>query len=380
MVATHGSPNPWLGLALLGGGCLVFAVALWQQATLRPGWSQGGVAAPSAWPIHGTVPGTGDAHSTGGAPASFADVVERVGPGVVAVQAHLPPREPGDTAQRHRSGSGFVVHPRGLLVTCRHVVVGAREITVWLAGEPFAAVLVGEDRAADLALLRLEAPPADLVALPLGPSEQLRSGDWIVALGNPLGLPQSVTVGVVSHPGRQLPHSDFALTNEFLQCSAPVNPGCSGGPLVDLHGRVVGVTTQSAASAQGISFAVPSRTLQWTLEAMEKSRDGQVRHGSLGIEFRSAKAPDGHGTSRRGALVVRVAEGQAAERAGVRAGDLVVSVDGEPVDDARQLHQRIVHGEPGARLALSVLRGGQVVDPIVAELGELGGRASDPAN
>ncbi|MBL8723881.1 MAG: trypsin-like peptidase domain-containing protein [Planctomycetes bacterium] len=380
MAASARTPNPWLGLALLGGGCLVFAMSLWQQAVQQPAWHQGLAGPPSAWPIHGTVPEMGGARPAVGAPASFADVVERVGKGVVAVQAHLPPREPSDTAQRHRSGSGFVVHPRGLLVTCRHVVAGAKSITVWLAGEPYAAVLVGADRAADLALLRLDAPPPDLVALPLGPSEQLRSGDWIVALGNPLGLAQSVTVGVVSHPGRQLPHSDFALTNEFLQCSAPVNPGCSGGPLVDLHGRVVGVTTQAAASAQGISFAVPSRTLQWTLEAMEKSRDGQVRHGSLGIEFRSAKAPDGRGATHRGALVVRVVEGQAAERAGVRAGDLVVSVDGEPVDDARQLHQRIVHGEPGARLALSVLRGGRVVDPIVAELGELGGRASDPAN
>lgn len=359
-------------MALLGAGCLWVGFGLGQRGVVG-----------SEWPA---ADAGGEARAI--APASFADVVERVGPGVVSVVAHLPPvsgrlgapaaaGEPGQ--ERQRNGSGFVVHRGGLVVTCRHVVQNAQRIEVWLRGACYQAALVGEDRAVDLVLLRMVDPPAELTVLPLGTSETLRAGDWILALGSPCGLPHTVTVGVVSHPGRQLPHSDLLATAEHLQCSAPVNPGCSGGPLVDTAGRVVGVITQAAAATQGISFAVPARTVAKALAAMERSRDGQVRHGCLGIEFRSGSAPDARGRVHRGALVLRVVEGQPAERAGLRSGDLVVGVGGEPVDDVRTLHERIVHGEPGSSLALSVLRGGRI-DPIDAELGELGGRRSDPAN
>lgn len=320
-------------------------------------------------------------------PTSFADVVSRAGPGIVAVRAHLQPGSDqplasGLAANRTvyaseadvRNGSGFVVHERGLVVTSRHVVLSAVAIDVLLQHRgPVRAELVGEDPATDLALLRLVEVPHDLVPLPIGDSRDLRAGDWIVAVGNPFGFAQTVTAGVVSFVGRHLPHSDFGVTNDFLQFSAPVNPGSSGGPVLDLAGRVVGVTTQAAIEAQGISFAVPSATLTWALAAMEKQPDGRVRRGYLGIEFASRGGTDDAGAPREGAVIVRVAAGDPADLAGLRRGDVVLRVDGERIADAQVLHETIVRRDPGTRIALALLRDGQIHDPIEAVLGEVGG-------
>lgn len=339
---------------------------------------------------------------------SFASVVKDVLPGVVTVRALLPVDDgaasgvvaagvAGATDEDRalgagpavgiaeprageRNGSGFVVQRDGLVVTNRHVVQGAATITVMVPQfGSFHADLVGEDRATDLALLRLQDAPADLPALPLGDSAALQAGDWIVAVGNPLGLAQTVTPGVVSFVGRHLPHSDFGVTNDFLQISAPVNPGNSGCPIVDLRGRVVGVATQAPVDAQGISFAVPSNTVKWTLTAMQRRPDGRVRRGYLGIEFATCGLP-ADGVGRRGALIVKVVEGQPAHRAGMRRGDVVLRVDGSPVEDATALHQRIVCSEPGAVMALELLRDGELQAPIHAVLGEVGVRRNDPAN
>ncbi|MCA8948820.1 MAG: PDZ domain-containing protein, partial [Planctomycetes bacterium] len=178
--------------------------------------------------------------------------------------------------------------------------------------------------------------------------------------------------------GRHLPHTDLAVTSDFLQISAPVNPGSSGCPVLDLAGRVVGVTTQAAAHAQGISFAVPSRTLQWALAEMAKSPDGVVRRGYLGIEFATSAEVDDRGSPRGGAEIVRVVDGAPAEAAGIRRGDIVLAVDGVPVADATVLHERIVRGAPGARIALQVLREDRILGPIEATLSAM--RTPDPVN
>lgn len=284
-------------------------------------------------------------------------------------------------AVRSRSGSGFVIESGGLIVTSRHVVVSASAIEVLVPGRGlFRGELVGEDRATDLALLRLLEVDEPLPTLTLGDSSALRAGDWIVALGNPYGFAQTVSAGIVSFVGRHLPHTDFGVTNDFLQVSAPVNPGSSGCPVVDLHGLVVGVTTQAAADAEGISFAVPSNTLKWTLAAMQRQPDGRVRRGYLGIEFASRAVRAARGATRPGALIVGVAEGEPAHRAGLRVGDIVLRVDGQPVADAKMLHERIVCAEPGTPIALQLLRDGMLQDPIVAVLGEVGPRRGDSAN
>ncbi len=320
---------------------------------------------------------------------SFADVVRRVGPGVVTVRA-LRAVDSADASlaaqQSHgglrgvhaggaglRSGSGFVVNAQGLVVTSRHVVYGALDVEVIVPERgPFHAEIVGEDQATDLALLRLVDAPPDLLALPLANGTELQAGDWIVAVGNPFGFAQTVTAGIVSFVGRHLPHSDFGITNDFLQISAPVNPGSSGCPVLDLQGRVVGVTTQAPEQAQGISFAVPGHAVKWTLAEMQARPDGRVRRGYLGIEFASRGPVDPAGQRARGAVIVQVIEGEPAHRAGVRAGDVVLRVDGAPVADAQSLHERIVRTPPGTTVALQLLRGGSIEESVVAVLGEVG--------
>ncbi|MCA8977055.1 MAG: trypsin-like peptidase domain-containing protein [Planctomycetes bacterium] len=327
-------------------------------------------------------------------PGSFAEIVAAAQPGIVSVRVRLPDQvdEAGTGAagadhmrwstellehdSGYRNGSGFVVHASGLVVTSRHVVAAAVSIEVLVANQrPMQAVVFGEDIAADLALLRLEDPPADLHALPLGCSEDVRAGDWIVAFGNPCGFDQTVTAGIVSFVGRHLPHSDLAVTSDFLQISAAVNPGSSGGPVLAMDGRVVGVTTKAAVEAQGISFAVPSKTLKWALAAMERSRDGRVRRGYLGIEFATRAAGDG--SSCGGAVILRVLEGAPAAAAGIRRGDVILAVDGVPIADAGMLHERIVNGAPGSQLAMQVLRSGSVRDSIEAVLSEMAGSTAE---
>ncbi len=346
----------------------------------------GGVLIARCWPAMPSASLYRTAEPAG-IPHTFADIVDRAASGIVAVRARLSPGIDAATAAGLasarefsvgqpdvRNGSGFVVHARGLVVTSRHVVVSAHRIDVVLPRHGTQrAELVGEDPATDLALLRLVAPPAGLTPLPLGDSRDLRAGDWIVAVGSPLGFAQTVTAGVVSFVGRHLPVSDFGVTNEYLQFSAPVNPGSSGGPVLDLAGRVVGLTTQAAIEAQGISFAVPSHALRWALEAMERQPDGRVRRGYLGIEFASRAGMDEAGAPTRGAVIVRVAAGEPADRAGLRRGDVVLRVDGEPIADAQDLHESIVRRDPGARIALALLRDGEIQDPIEAVLGEVGG-------
>jgi len=375
-------PPAFFAAMALGGAALGIGWLLGQQ-TART--QRSAAAAPA---VGAPRPGQ---HVAGTCLPSFADLVEQVGPGVVQIQARLRPaataaaQEQVHTAGergRVRDGSGFVVHRGGLVLTCRHVIADAEDLTVHFAdGRRCRGELVGEDPAHDLALVRLLAPPAELVVLPIGRSEALRAGDWMVAIGNPLGLGQTVTAGIVSHQRRHLPHSDFALTREFLQFSAPTNPGCSGGPVLNLEGEVVGVITQAAEAAQGIAFAVPSRTLQWSLQAMETSPDGRVRQGYLGIEFADEVAVSGRRQGCGGAVILRVAEGQPAHRAGIQPGDVVVGVNGEAVAEAAALHDRIVRSRPGTRLALQVMRGGRALDPVEAELAEVGGTGTAwPAN
>ncbi|MCK5940837.1 MAG: trypsin-like peptidase domain-containing protein [Planctomycetes bacterium] len=322
---------------------------------------------------------------------SFREVVDRVGPAVVSVRAQLPivvpPGAPEDQALRsvaarpeRRTGSGFVIHERGLVVTSLHVIAGATEVEVYLPnhGGQFADV-IGRDAATDLALLRLVAPPPNLPHLELGDSDALHAGDWIVAVGNPFGLARTVTAGLVSFVGRHLEHSDLGVSRDFLQISAAINPGSSGCPVFDVHGHVVGVATQHASAAQGISFAVPVRAVKWALEQMRQQPDGVVRRGYLGIAFAPRRGVDESGRPLPGAVIVEVKEGEPAARAGLRKGDIVLAVDDQPIVDPKDLHERIVCGDPGSAIALQLLRDERACDPIVAVLGEVGGRGDAAA-
>jgi serine protease Do len=323
-------------------------------------------------------------------PPSFAPVVEHAGPGVVTIQTTT--NEDVDDADglsmhvSHNvlSGSGFIVDASGLIVTARHLVRDTNRIVVEVQNlGMFDAEVVGEDMITDLAVLRLVQAPARLPKLELGRSEDLRAGDWIVAVGNPFGFRQTVTAGVVSYVGRHLQLYDLRVTNDFLQFSAPVNPGSSGCPVLDLEGNVVGVTTQAAGQAQGISFAIPSRTLKWVLDAMQSTPDHRVHRGYLGISFGSRLGTDDDGKPLEGAQVHEVAEGEAAHRAGLQRGDVVLYVDDKRIADASDLYERITRAAPGTHVRLTLLRDGVVRDPVEVVLSNVPQplpKKSDPAH
>lgn len=304
---------------------------------------------------------------------SLAPIVERAAGAVVGVRAVRVPSE--SSAGSIATGSGFLVSSDGLLVTSRHVVHGAEEIAIWLGGGmQVRGKLVGEDPVNDLAFVRMVDPPAGLQSLELGNSEDVRAGDWIVSIGCPLGMQRTVTAGVVSFVGRQLA-SPARVSSDYLQFSAPVNEGSSGSPVLDLDGRVVGVTVRSVEAAQGLSFAVPSRTLKWALESSSRSPDGIVHRGFLGIEFQS-RPGENFGEWGAGALVTGVAEGSPAQRCGIRRGDVLWSMDGVEIKDPFDLHERLSRTTPGTVVDLTLLRSGATMENVAVTLEE----ATEPEN
>lgn len=318
---------------------------------------------------------------------SLAPAVEKVARGVCGIRSWFPatgqPDDPESRQRSARNGSGFVIatEPTLLVVTSRHVVAGADEVVLQFPdARPVRADPAGEDAFTDLAVLRArEAVPGSL-ALELGRSEDLRAGDWIFTLGNQFGLRQTVTTGVVSHVGRRIPSYEMRTSNYFLQFSAPVNPGSSGSPVLDLGGRVVGVTTQAAEAAQGISFAIPSRTLKWVLDRVHESPDGRVHRAYVGISMETGRAMAEDGLERAGATVTRVASGEPAERAGLQAGDLVWQADDQPIVDAGDLHEYITRSRPGAPVRFHVIRKGARLAPIDVVLRELGTQPGENRN
>lgn len=372
------------GLLVLGGvACIGIGIMFGSgyQAPTQPVFREPSGPAPK---VETTLP-------------SFRALVQRVESSVVSVLVTMPLPEvdPAKAAEDvgtiayekamqvepdTKSGSGFISNADGLVVTSRHVVLGADDIEVYLPNHGgFHADLVGQDPATDLAMLRLVNPPKNLPALMIGDSQKVAAGDWIVAVGNPYGFSRTVTAGLVSYVGRHLRHNDLGVSRDFLQISAQINPGSSGCPVFDVHGHVVGVSTQFASSAQGISFAVPSRTVKWALEKMRDQPDGTVRRGYLGIEFAPRGGVTVNGEPMPGAVIVDVVKGDPAERAGLQRGDVVLGVNGIPILAPKDLHECIVCSDPGTSIALQLLRDDQICDPIVAVLGEVGRRDASPA-
>lgn len=289
---------------------------------------------------------------------SLARLAERLRPALVQVRragvpAPVPPGPPhrgdGPDAPRPRRGlgSGFIVSPQGHIVTNHHVIRGATTIHVRLHdGRRFTARPLGWDARTDLAVLKIDGV-TDLPALPLGNSDALRVGELVMALGNPFGLEESVSVGIVSRaprPGATGPGF------QFIQTDAAVNPGNSGGPLVNMAGEVVGVT--SAANSRGsVGFAVPSRVVQLVVPALAAA--GKMRWGWLGVAMGDPEE------GRPGALIRTVRSGEPADRAGLQAGDVVVEVDGRPIGEPRDLQQVIASLAPGKMVPVQVMRDGR---------------------
>ena len=287
-------------------------------------------------------------------------VVGKVGPAVVSVTSLQNGRAAG-------AGSGFLLTPDGYALTNSHVVHGRQELRAATEeGDQLHAELVGEDSATDLALLRLAA--RDLPYAELGDSEALQVGQLVIAMGNPLGFSSTVSTGVVSALGRAMRGDGGRLIENVVQHTAPLNPGNSGGPLVDSRGRVVGINTAIIAMAQGLGFAVPSATARWV--AGELLSHGRARRLALGISAASVALPPRlvrslYLLADRGVEIAAVLPGASAAAAGLRAGDLIVSLNGRIVTSVDDLHRILSSFQQSQSLAVTIVREGVLLERTV---------------
>jgi serine protease Do len=320
-------------------------------------------------------------------PANFTDLAEKARPGVVNISTERTIKgggqvfrhffgEPfgdrrspfddffnpfgGQQGQEHKEhslGSGFIIDKEGYIVTNNHVVAEADEIKVKLAnGKEFDAEVVGRDPKTDVALIRIKGAK-ELTPLPLGDSEQIKVGTWVVAIGSPFGLEQTVTQGIVSAKGRSIGAGPY---DDFIQTDASINPGNSGGPLLNLNGEVIGINTAIVARGQGIGFAIPiNMARDVTLQLKEK---GEVTRGWLGVQIRDLdeSLANYYKLDPFSAVYVEnVVPGDPADQAGIRSGDIIVSVDGQKVASGRELAGLVARIPVGQKSKIVLLRDGQ---------------------
>ncbi len=285
---------------------------------------------------------------------------ELVGPAVVAVETGGRARS-GRREERGGGGSGFVFTPDGFVLTNSHVVHGARRVGVTLAdGRRLDAQVVGDDPDTDIAALRIAG--SDLPVAPLGDSGRLRVGQLVIAIGNPYGFQSSVTAGVVSALGRTWRSSTGRRIEDVIQTDAALNPGNSGGPLVNSRGEVVGVNTAVILPAQGLCFAVGVNTAQVVASALLK--DGRIRRAFIGVSGQqitlSAASARRHGiVSGTGVLVQSVEPESPAQRGELVSGDIIVALGEEPVSGVDDLHRLLLADRIGLAVTLTVLRRGE---------------------
>jgi S1-C subfamily serine protease len=314
------------------------------------------------------APDAGDTSAFDAYSQAVVHVVDTAGPAVVNLSVRTSRRGRWGRGRGHGAGSGVLVTPDGYLLTNSHVVEHADELEVTTGdGKKSRASFVGDDPATDLALVRIDGS-----ALPYVPLEQAvraRQGQLAVAMGNPLGFESTVSAGVVSALGRSLRGRDGRLIDDVVQHTAPLNPGSSGGPLLDTRGRLLGVNTAIIAFSQGIGFAVPGPTAAFVAGELLAHR--RVRRAWLGIgvqgralDRRRARA---HGLEQDGGVeVIDVQKNSPAERAGLRQGDLIVAFADRPVTGIDALHRRLHEHAPGREATVAVLRDdGRLVLPVV---------------
>ena len=316
---------------------------------------------------------------------SYADVVDRVGPAVVTIRSERRLRAPrqfpfsndpllrdffgglfgsptqGREPRQMGIGSGVIVRSDGYILTNHHVVDGAQEIRIEFTDRRgFSAKLIGSDAPSDLAVLKIDAK--DLTTLSMGNSDEVRVGDIVLAVGNPLGIGQTVTAGIISAKGRSTGLSDGSF-EDFLQTDAPINQGNSGGALVNTSGLLVGVNSQIVSPSGGnigIGFAIPSNMARMVMEQLINS--GKVERGHLGVGIQPVTpeiAAKLNLPETRGVVVENVVPDSAAARAGIRQGDVILAFNGQPVTDGNTLRNQVAATRPGAQADLTVLRDGR---------------------
>jgi serine protease Do len=334
------------------------------------------------------------------APLSFADLAERLKPAVVNISTSKTVRQQGgslfgapfggkdplgqffgrddffekffgDIPQREFKqkslGSGFIISPDGYIFTNNHVVEQADKIIVKLSDEKeYEAKVIGRDAKTDIALIKIK-PNKSLPVVEIGDSDKLRVGDWVMAIGNPFGLEQTVTAGIVSAKGRVIGAGPY---DNFIQTDASINPGNSGGPLFSMDGKVIGINTAIIAQGQGIGFAIPINMANRILPELKTK--GQVTRGWLGVSIqdvteeiaKSLKLKD-----NAGVLIAEVLEGDPADKAGLKSGDIIIEVNGKKIKDSHQLLMIVAEFRVGDKVEIKALHDGQekVFQVIIAE-------------
>lgn len=317
---------------------------------------------------------------------SFVGLVNRVSPAVVNIDVirrtrrRIPgwPDEgslDGASGVQRGVGSGFLVEASGLIVTNSHVVQGQPElmVTLW-NGRTYTGKVLGNDPLTDLALVKIDARGVPTV--PLGNSDTAHVGEWVLALGSPLGLRRTVTAGIISSTNREVAVNERMA---FLQTDAAINPGNSGGPLVNMAGQVIGINTAIAAEAQGIGFAIPVNALKLVLNDL-KTR-GHVVRAWLGVSFAgitpelAERFPELKG--QKGVIIAQVVPGSPAEEAGLRTEDILTAVDGKAITSARDLVEAMARRKPGEKVRLTYRRGGKQATATLT-LGTMPASAAQP--
>ena len=316
----------------------------------------------------GSAPDSVDRAGAGRSDSSLLDAysraviaaVEKVSPSVVNVEVHQAAgrTRSGEPRERRGGGSGFVFTPDGLILTNSHVVHDATRIEITLSdGRHVPAHTVGDDPATDLVVIRIDA--GGLQPVELGDSQQLRPGQMAIAIGDPYGFQSTVTAGVISALGRSLRSYSGRLIEDVIQTDAALNPGNSGGPLVDSLGRVIGVNTATILPAQGICFAIGINTAKFV--ASRLLRDGRIRRSWIGVSAQTIpihrRVVRFYGLPQEtGVVVVGVEERSPARTAGLREGDIIVALDDKSVAGVDDLHRLLTDAQVGARCVLTVIR------------------------
>lgn len=282
------------------------------------------------------------------------------------------PNQPQRPRKESSLGSGFIISDDGYILTNDHVVNGADEVMVKLAdGSIYDAKIKGSDEKLDLALLKIETDNGEkLPVAALGNSEKLQVGEWVMAIGNPFGLEQTVTVGIVSAKGRVIGAGPY---DDFIQTDASINPGNSGGPLFNMSGEVIGINTAIIRGGQGIGFALPINAAQLTVEQLKET--GEVVRGWLGVSIQkiSDELAESFGLDRaQGALVAHVVEGSPADDAGIKQGDIILEFNEQAVDEMNDLPRIVASTPVGKSVKVKLFRDGKEIEAAV-EVGKLAG-------
>jgi serine protease Do len=353
----------------------------------------------AALPPCGTAPASTAINSdTPLVPANFSDLAEKVRPGVVNIQVvkkvknigfapheffsspfgeknpfgdFFGPFSEGNQPrgfQQQGVGSGFVMSEDGYIVTNNHVIENADKIKVKFAsGKEYTAKVIGRDSKTDLALIKIEGA-SDLHPLKLGNSDSLKVGSWVVAVGSPFGLEQTVTVGIVSAKGRVIGSGPY---DNFIQTDASINPGNSGGPLINMNGEVVGINTAIIPNGQGIGFAIPVNMAKEIAPQLQKN--GHVTRGWLGVSVQEVTpelAKSFGLKENKGALVAEVFKGTPAEKAGIEQGDIILGFNGKNVSDSKELPRMLASTPIGEKAMIKLLRNGSISERTV-KVGEM---------